>query len=292
MKKLRNKSDQLVFLSFTIIPLILYSTFYVNSVISGFKYSLTDWNGISKSYSYIGFDNFIKLFKNPYFWRTLGTTLEYAGILVCGVLVVSLILALSLNSMKKFKGFSKSVFFIPALLGGVTVALVWEQLYYRVIPYIGEALNIGFLMQSPLASPETALFAVVFVNIWKSVALPTIIFIAGLQTIPGELYESAMIDGATLFQRFKKITFPYLLPTITVNLVLLLKQGFTTFDFPYAMTGGGPVNSTRVIGILIYNDAFENMRFSLANAQAIILFVIVATISIIQIRISRTRGAY
>jgi raffinose/stachyose/melibiose transport system permease protein len=261
-------------------------------VVSGFKYSLTDWNGVSKSYSYIGFDNFTALFKNPYFWRTLATTLEYAGMLVVGVLIVSLILALCLNSMKRFKSFTKSVFFIPALLGGVTVALVWEQLYYRVIPYIGQALNIEFLMQNPLASTHTALFAIVFVNIWKSVALPTIIFIAGLQTIPYEIYESAMIDGATIFQRFRKITFPYLLPTITVNLVLLLKQGFTTFDFPYAMTGGGPVNASRVIGILIYDDAFENMRFAQANAQAIILFVIVATISIIQIKISNRKGAY
>ena len=137
-----------------------------------------------------------------------------------------------------------------------------------------------------MATIKTALVAIVLVNIWKSVALPTVIFLAGLQTIDEQIYESAMIDGATIFQRFRHITLPFLLPTITVNLVLLLKQGFTTFDFPYAMTGGGPVKSTEVIGVLIYNDAFENMRFSIANSQAIILFFIIATILICGVLVS------
>ena len=103
--------------------------------------------------------------------------------------------------------------------------------------------------------------AVVFVQIWQAVAMPTVIFIAGLQQIPEEQYESAKIDGATAFQRFRYVTFPYLLPTVTVNLILTIKQGFTSFDFPYALTGGGPVRATEVIGILIYNDAFKICDF-------------------------------
>lgn len=90
--------------------------------------------------------------------------------------------------------------------------------------------------------------------------MPTVIFIAGLQQIPEEQYESAKIDGATAFQRFRYVTFPYLLPTVTVNLILTIKQGFTSFVFPYALTGGGPVRATEVIGILIYKDAFKNMQ--------------------------------
>ena len=116
--------------------------------------------------------------------------------------------------------------------------------------------------------------------------MPTVIFIAGLQQIPEEQYESAKIDGATAFQRFRYVTFPYLLPTVTVNLILTIKQGFTSFDFPYALTGGGPVRATEVIGILIYNDAFKNMRFSMANAEACILFVIVAIFSLTQLKLT------
>lgn len=119
--------------------------------------------------------------------------------------------------------------------------------------------------------------------------MPTVIFIAGLQQIPDEEYESAMIDGATTFHRFRYITMPHLLPTFTVNLVLLIKQGFTSFDFPYALTGGGPSRSTTVIGILIYKDAFQNMKFGQANAESMILFVFVALFSLTQLKLT-SRG--
>lgn len=122
--------------------------------------------------------------------------------------------------------------------------------------------------------------------------MPTIIFIAGLQQIPDEQYESGKIDGASIFQRFRYITLPYLMPTLTVNLILIIKQGFTSFDFPFALTGGGPVRSTEVIGILIYNDAFKNMRFSVANAEACLLFLVVAAFSLIQLKITSKGGAY
>ena len=159
-----------------------------------------------------------------------------------------------------------------------------------MVPLIGQALNIEWLSQSVLMRGVTALPAVVFVNVWQAVAMPTVIFIAGLQQIPDEQYESAMMDGATTFQRFRYITFPYLVPTITVNLVLTIKQGFTSFDFPFALTGGGPVRATEVIGILIYNDAFENMRFSMANAEACVLFVIVAIFSLTQLKLTSKGG--
>lgn len=282
--------EKYTFFAFTIIPVILYSFFYVYSVITGIQYSFTDWNGVNKDFNYIGFDNYIKLLSNTKFWTSLKTTLIYALLLVVGVIFLSLILSLSLNSLKKTKAIAKSIFFIPAMIGSITIALIWDQLFYRAVPYIGETLGIKLLSQSPLAMPTTALFAVVFVHIWQAVAMPTVIFLAGLQSIPEEQYESAMLDGASPFQKFRYITFPYLLPTITVNLVLLVKQGFTSFDYPYALTGGGPVRATEVIGISIYNDAFSNLRFSVANAEAMILFVIVASISIIQITISRKKG--
>lgn len=282
----RNASDRLTFLGFTIIPVLLYTFFYVSSVVTGIYYSFTDWNGMDHTYNLIGADNYRWLFGNHNFWKSMGTTFRYAALLVVSVIVISLLLALALNSLKRFKTFAKSIFFIPSMIGSVTIALIWDQLFYRAIPLLGEALGIKALAQSPLADPGLAMYAVVFVNVWQAVAMPALIFIAGLQSIPEEVYESAQLDGATIFQRFRFITFPYLLPTITVNLVLLVKQGFTTFDFPYALTGGGPARATEVIAISIVNDAFQNFRFSMANAEACILFVVVAIVSIIQIKIS------
>lgn len=290
MRGNRKLSNRLIYLGFTIIPVILYTFFYVFSVIRGVGYSFTDWDGLSRDYSLIGIKNYISLFNNPNFWNSLKTTVIYSVMLVTGVVVLSLLLALSLNSLKRFKTLVKSIFFVPAMIGGITIALIWNQLFYRVVPLIGQALDIEWLSQSVLMRGVTALPAVVFVNIWQAVALPTVIFIAGLQQIPDEQYESAMMDGATTFQRFRYIMFPYLVPTITVNLVLCIKQGFTSFDFPFALTGGGPVRATEVIGILIYNDAFENMRFSMANAEACVLFVIVAIFSLTQLKITSKGG--
>ena len=286
----RKLNNRLIYLGFTIIPVALYTFFYVFSVIRGIGYSFTDWDGLSRDYNLIGLKNYISLFNNQNFWNSLKTTVLYSIMLVTSVVVLSLLLALSLNSLKRFKTFVKSIFFVPAMIGGITIALIWNQLFYRVVPLIGQALNIEWLSQSVLMRGVTALPAVVFVNVWQAVAMPTVIFIAGLQQIPDEQYESAMMDGATTFQRFRYITFPYLVPTITVNLVLTIKQGFTSFDFPFALTGGGPVRATEVIGILIYNDAFENMRFSMANAEACVLFVIVAIFSLTQLKLTSKGG--
>lgn len=290
MKTKKRISGKMIYFSFTIIPVLLYSVFYVFSVISGVRYSFTNWDGMSLKYDFIGFKNYIALLKNPNFWGSLKTTICYSVLLVIGVILLSLLLALSLNSLKKFKTFIKSIYFIPAMIGGITIALIWDQLFYRVVPLLGQALNIEWLSQSLLMTGKTALPAVVFVHIWQAVALPTVIFIAGLQQIPDEQYESAKIDGATLFQEFRYITFPYLLPTLTVNLVLMMKQGFTSFDFPFALTGGGPVRATEVIGISIYNDAFKNARFGMANAEACILFVLVAIFSLTQLKITSRGG--
>ncbi|MDR0450439.1 MAG: sugar ABC transporter permease [Treponema sp.] len=282
--------DRLTYVGFTILPLLLYATFYVCQVISGIFYSFTDWNGMSLSYKVIGLRNYLVLFRNPTFWRSLGTTFRYAALLVSLTMLLALILALSLDGLtRRYQTFFKALFFVPAMLGSVTVALIWSQLYLRAIPFIGNALNIEILKQSPLAAPKTTMAATVFVNIWQSVAIPTLIFIAGLQAVPRELYESAEIDGASLFQRFRFITVPGIMPIIIVNLVLLVKGGFTTFDYPYALTGGGPARATEVIAISIVNDAFTNMRFAIANAEAGVLFVIIALISVVQINLARKR---
>ncbi|MFF2885951.1 carbohydrate ABC transporter permease [Paenibacillus sp. NPDC057967] len=277
---------------FTLPAVILYTLFFAYAVVVGIQYSFTDWNGISSGYNYVGFSNYVELWNNPNFKQSLIVTGKYAVMLVAGVMILSLILALSLNSLKKLQTFAKSIYFLPAMISAVTISLIWDQLFVRVVPLIGEAMNLTALYQSPLAHPKYALIAVVIVNIWQAVALPTLIFIAGLQSVPSELYEAGRIDGASTFNRFRYITFPFLIPTITVNMVLAIKAGITSFDYAYTLTGGGPVKSTNVIGIMIYNDAFQNLRFAMANAEAVILFIIIAVLSFIQIKLSRKGGVH
>ena len=199
-----------VYFAFTVIPVALYTFFYVVSVVNGVKYSFTDWDGMSVDYDYVGFKNYMLLFKNPNFLGSLKTTLFYSCMLVVVVILASLLLSISLNSLRWFKTFVKSIFFVPAMIGGVTIALIWDQLFYRVVPLIGQLLGIGWLSQSLLMTGKTALPAVVFVQAWQAVAMPTVIFIAGLQQIPEEQYESAKIDGAGELRIFFQIVLPLL----------------------------------------------------------------------------------
>ena len=193
-KKKRFTLDKMTFLLFTIIPLVLYTFFYIISVVSGMYYSLTDWNGLNPTYNFVGISNYIALSKNIFMWRSLGRTLLYALMLVVCITILSLIIALVLNSVKRFKVFTKSVFFFPAMLGSVAVALIWDQMFYQLIPALGRM--VGLNLQTPLAGSKTAIYGVLFVNVWQAVAMPTIILLAGLQSIPEDLFESAMIDGA------------------------------------------------------------------------------------------------
>ncbi|MFR8337983.1 MAG: carbohydrate ABC transporter permease [Eisenbergiella massiliensis] len=154
-KKKKFSLDRVTFLLFTIIPLILYTFFYIISVVSGMYYSLTDWNGLNPTYNFVGISNYIALSKNIFMWRSLGRTLLYALLLVVSITLLSLIIALVLNSVNRFKVFTKSVFFFPAMLGSVAVALIWDQMFYQLIPAIGRLLGLN--LQTPLASSKTAI---------------------------------------------------------------------------------------------------------------------------------------
>ena len=284
-KKKRFTLDKMTFLLFTIIPLVLYTFFYIISVVSGMYYSLTDWNGLNPTYNFVGISNYIALSKNIFMWRSLGRTLLYALMLVVCITILSLIIALVLNSVKRFKVFTKSVFFFPDMLGSVAVALIWDQMFYQLIPALGRM--VGLNLQTPLAGSKTAIYGVLFVNVWQAVAMPTIILLAGLQSIPEDLFESAMIDGASRWQSFRYITLPFLVPTLTVNMVLNLKAGITTFDYAFALTGGGPNRATEFIGLMIYNDGFKDSNFAAANAKAVVLALIIAILSFVQIKQSQ-----
>lgn len=141
MKKKKFTVDKMTFVAFTIIPLILYTFFYFISVSCGIYYSLTDWNGLNREYNFVGIANYIALSKNVFMWRSLWRTLLYACMLVVCVTVLSLIIALVLNSVKKCRVFVKSVFFFPAMLGSVAVALIWDQMFYQLLPAVGKMMQ-------------------------------------------------------------------------------------------------------------------------------------------------------
>lgn len=268
---------------------IAYCVFLIFPILMGIYYSFMDWNGISKSYNFIGFANYAKLFTDKKFGEALLFNFRYTIMLIVGVVVISVVLALLLNKEFKGRSFFRTLYFLPAVLSMITVSLVFKQVFFYVLPAIGKALGIDALSTNILASKQNAIYGVLFVHLWQGVALPTLLFLAGLQTIPTELYEAAAIDGANGWQQFKHITVAYLIPTLSVVLVLLVKQGLMVFDYVKSMTAGGPGTATQTIALLIYNNGFERNRYSYSIAQAIATGVIIALISAIQIQASNRK---
>ena len=268
---------------------IAYCVFLIFPILMGIYYSFMDWNGISKGYNFIGFANYAKLLTDKKFGAALLFNFRYTIMLIVGVVVISVVLALLLNKEFKGRSFFRTLYFLPAVLSMITVSLVFKQVFFYVLPAIGKALGIEALSTNILASKQNAIYGVLFVHLWQGVALPTLLFLAGLQTIPTELYEAAAIDGANGWQQFKHITVAYLIPTLSVVLVLLVKQGLMVFDYVKSMTAGGPGNATQTIALLIYNNGFERNRYSYSIAQAIATGVIIALISAIQIQASNRK---
>lgn len=268
---------------------IAYCVFLIFPILMGIYYSFMDWNGISKGYNFIGFANYAKLFTDKKFGEALLFNFRYTIMLIVGVVVISVVLALLLNKEFKGRSFFRTLYFLPAVLSMITVSLVFKQVFFYVLPAIGKALGIDALSTNILASKQNAIYGVLFVHLWQGVALPTLLFLAGLQTIPTELYEAAAIDGANGWQQFKHITVAYLIPTLSVVLVLLVKQGLMVFDYVKSMTAGGPGTATQTIALLIYNNGFERNRYSYSIAQAIATGVIIALISAIQIQASNRK---
>ncbi len=268
---------------------VAYCVFLIFPILMGIYYSFMDWNGISKSYNFIGFANYAKLFTDKKFGEALLFNFRYTIMLIIGVVVISVVLALLLNKEFKGRSFFRTLYFLPAVLSMITVSLVFKQVFFYVLPAIGKALGIEALSTNILASKQNAIYGVLFVHLWQGVALPTLLFLAGLQTIPTELYEAASIDGANGWQQFKHITVAYLIPTLSVVLVLLVKQGLMVFDYVKSMTAGGPGTATQTIALLIYNNGFERNRYSYSIAQAIATGLIIGVISAIQIQASNRK---
>ncbi|MCS7461443.1 sugar ABC transporter permease [Paenibacillus doosanensis] len=276
---------------FLLPALLFYLVFFFYPVLLGFFYSFTNWDGIAKSYKVIGLKNYASILQDMRFLQAIKFTFTYALMYVILKLTLALIIALLLNGNMKLRGFFRSVYFFPAVLSLITVSLVFNQLFYAVIPRIGEGLGLEWLSQNLLSQKETAVFGIIIANLWHGFSVPMVIFLAGLASVPKDLHEAATIDGASPFQRFISITVPFLIPMLNVNLVISIKGALTVFESIMAMTGGGPASATESVGYLIYQHGINDFKFAYATAESICIFVIVAVISVIQIKVLNRKEA-
>lgn len=277
---------------FTVPATVLYCIFFIYPIAIGIMYSFTDWNGLAKDFKFIGLANYIEAFTNKRFQNAVLFNIKFTILAVILVVGISLILALIFNSDIRLKSFFRGIFFFPAVLGMLVVGLIFNEIFYRVVPVIGKAMNISWLSTNILASKTTAMYGVLIVHVWLAVAMATVMLLAGLQSTPMELYEAAELDGANKWQRFRYITMPFLLPVLSVVLILQIKNGLTVYDIIVALTNGGPGGATESLSILIYNHGFKEVKFSYAIAEAIILTIVICAISFVQTSISNKKKVY
>ncbi len=286
LKQKRKLRDNLVGYSFIIPNLIGFSTFVFLPACFSFILSFMKWDGSQAPMEFVGLDNFVKIFTDDIFMKTLGNTVEYAIMTVPFTLVFSLFLAILLNSKIKGVAFYRSALFFPYIASIVAVGAVWNMLFQPEFGPINEFLKWIGIENPPkwAISTDWAMVVISIVTIWKYMGYYMIVYLAALQGIPSSLYEAAGIDGATNWQKIKYITIPMLTPTTFFVLIMLTIQCFKVFDLVYVMTGGGPGNATKTLVNYIYEKAFVNWELGVASAGAIVLFAVVLVITLIQFK--------
>ena len=267
--------------------------FFVVPVLSAFIMSLTDFDvyalGDISVVRFMGFHNYVRIFQTPLFWTALKNTFYF--VLVGGPLSVAASLGAALmvsSKLARFKSFFRTVYFLPVVTSLVAVAVVWRYLYHPAHGLLNLFLSwFGVAPIDWLGNPAIAMPAIIILAVWKNFGYNMLIFIAGLQNIPDDLYEAARIDGAGAWGQFVDITIPMLAPTTVFVVMITIIGYFQLFAEPYVMTEGGPMNATTSIVLMMYEQGFRWWNMGFAAAIAFVLFVVILFFSLVQMLIQR-----
>ncbi|WP_433185993.1 carbohydrate ABC transporter permease [Actinoallomurus sp. CA-150999] len=272
--------------------LLVYALVVLYPSISGVLYAFTNWSGIGDK-SFNGLDNFSTLFHDERAVGALKNTLLLTVAIVVVQNGIGLLLALGVHARIKSRTALRVIFFAPAVVSPVMIAFLWKYVY-NPDPHAGlngllGAFGLGGLRQDWLGNPSLALWSVAGMVVWQYAGYSMVIFLAGLEGVPADLHEAAMIDGAGRFQRFRYVTWPLLAPALTINVMLSTIGGLKLFDQVYAATGGGPGYSSETLSTVLYKQAFVYGKFGYSTAIALVLALFVAAVSMIQIAYLRGR---
>ena len=257
--------------------------------IYGFYLTLTDWNGVSSVKNIVGLSNYHAVFQDTEFWSSLGLTLKYVVITVLLVNIIAFLLAYALTNGIKGQNFFRAGFFTPNLIGGVVLGFIWQFIFSRVIVQIGENLGWKIFSQSWLSDPTKAFWTLVIVTVWQLSGYMRLIYISGFTGLSEDVLEAASIDGATGFQKMKSIILPLMVPSFVICLFFTLSRAFMVYDVNLTLTGGEPYGTTKLVAMHVYDKAFTARNYGVGQAEALILFVIVALISGVQIYIGKKK---
>jgi len=284
--------------------LLVFGIFILLPMLLNFYYSFTAGNSILlENRDFVGMENLNRLFtcdnftqpnscREDLFWRAAGNTVVFVVGQVVFIVLISLITALALNRRIRGRGFFRAMFFYPVLLSPVVVALIWKWILQYQYGLLNSFLvSLGIDKVPWLLNANLAQFWVIAVSIWAHMGFFMLILLAGLQAIPHELYEASSMDGANAWQSFRNITWPLLMPTTTVVLILALIRAVQVFDQVYVLTGGGPGTATLYMVQYIYRTGFEFRNYGLAAAASLVLAVVLLVLTIGQLALSRNQDA-
>jgi len=283
MSKVRS-AKKFMKLAFT--PLAIFTVVLIVPFINGFYYTFTNWDGFEAT-KLVGFTNYVKSFQDPMFWSTLRFTALFVVVSLVAVNVVAFGLALIVTSKLKSRNILRTFFFVPNLIGGVVLGVIWQFIFNSAIVALANKYDWTLFKESWLQDTNKAFWALIIVTVWQSSGYMMIVYITGLVSIENDVLEASQIDGASPLRTLMTIKIPLMAQAFTIALFLTLRGGFMAYDVNVALTGGGPFRTTELISMHIFEDAFANGHFGTGQSKAVIMFLLVATAALVQVTISK-----
>ena len=293
MKKKHGKAMRSVYTRTMAAPaFILYTILFIIPTLVGVYYGFTNWNAYSSEIHFTGFGNFKLIFMDqPYkYVQPIINTLIFAFFTSLFEVVLGLVLAIFLNNKIRGKNFLRSVYFIPQAIGTIVIGIMFTTILSPtgLLNSILDLIGLDFLQHKWLVTPGTAMPSVIAVEVWRYFGMNMVIFLAGLQAVDKTYYEAAQMDGAGKWQLFRNVTLPYIMPAVTINLVLNVVHGLRVFDIVFSLTNGGPGNATEVIGTMVYRE-YSSGNYGVSSAMNVLLLVLTTVISVVVNKESRKR---
>ena len=292
--KQRRQLTEVLFLLPTILAFIMV---IIIPFIYGIFYSFTDWQGTGTYSKMVGFENYKAIFTEPAFLHSFLKTLEFTVINIITVNVVAFVISLLVTSEISGRNLYRAGFFVPNLIGGIVLGLIWQFIFSSILPAIGQALHLGFLSKSLLTSKDTVMFTMVTVNTWQYAGYIMLIYVAAIQNISKSVLEAAEVDGAKYWTRITRIQIPLMANAFTISLFLTLTNSFKMYDVNVALTNGGPVGvfmskpvqSSELLALNIYQTAFKYNNMAQGQAKAVLFFIVLTVFSIIQVSYNKSK---
>ncbi|TXK84657.1 carbohydrate ABC transporter permease [Paenibacillus sp. N3.4] len=273
----------LTYSAFVSPAVLFFAIIIVGPFCKAVLFSFQDWNGISADIKWVGWGNFERLMKDMDYIKSFTFTMKFV---IVGTILTNLVgfaLALVLNMALKTRNMLRTVFFMPHVIGSLIIGFIWQFIITQVFPNIAAFTGWDLFAKNWLSLPNYAFLSLVLVTVWHYSGYLMVIYLAALQGIPKDLLEAAEIDGATAGKRLWHIIVPLVRPAVTVCLFLAISHGFKVFDMNFALTKGGPFGTTESLALHIYMDAFSKNEYTYASAKAVVFFLILASVTLVQV---------